>query len=150
MVINDLNSLDLNLDDADPIAMGRDKLKRTLKFKLKEIALKENARKLSKIKGINYKELKTQDYLFSPVFDDHQRRLLFLLRSRMVDVKANFRNQHSDSLCPSQCALIHTDSQENLLVCPKLKGYSTNKVRHADLFKGTSKQLLAVTEFSKL
>ena len=48
----------------------------------------------------------------------HEARFIFHLRSRMVDLKANFRGKHSDWLCPlCKC---DEDSQQHLLVCPEL------------------------------
>ena len=77
--------------------------------------------------------------------------MLLQLRSKMYpSIKANFKSIYGkDKSCPLLCGLNHIDSQENLLVCPKLKS-NNNKATHADLFKSTEVQLQAVKIFSSI
>ena len=81
-------------------------------------ALNEEKQKHSKVASINHDEMELQDYLAPNELSTHEARFIFHLRSRMVDLKANFRGKHSDWLCPlCKC---DEDSQQHLLVCPEL------------------------------
>ena len=62
--------------------------------------LTEEKRKLSKIMYIAHSEFKLQAYFNPMSMDVHDAKFLFLLRSRMVEVRTNFRNKYSDILCP--------------------------------------------------
>ena len=47
----------------------------------------------SKSKLVEYSKLETSKYLLSNIFTVAQSKLLFKLRSRMLDVKMNFKNK---------------------------------------------------------
>ena len=109
MVMDDMKRLGLFLQDTEITAMGKVNLKKLIKNKLKQMALDDhnnNVRKLNKIKNIPYKDLKIQEYLVSPSFNDQQQRLMIQLRSKMINVKMNFKNKYEDTSCPLQCGLV--------------------------------------------
>ena len=83
-----------------------------------------------------------QEYLFSPIFRDNDRELLVSIRSRMLrGIKGNFKNLYSDILCPLKCGLTHTDSQENLLICPEIKkNVDTTQIKYTYFFEEPWKQ----------
>ena len=80
--------------------------------------LKKQQEDHSKISHICYEQLKTQEYLKSHMFNNHEAFLLFSLRSRNSKLfKANF-SYNIDQVCPmSGCEEI--DQQEHLLECDK-------------------------------
>ena len=47
----------------------------------------------SKVRSIEYKKLETQKYLTSPIFSNEDVEVLFALRSRALNCKANFKNK---------------------------------------------------------
>ena len=49
----------------------------------------------SKIKDLKYEELRTQQYLTCPKFNNSERNLLYALRSRMYPAKNNFKKMNS-------------------------------------------------------
>ena len=73
---------------------SKNALKREIKEKIKVAAfrfLRNLQEKHSKVKDIHYKKLETQAYMTSPIFKDEEVNLLHALRSRYINVKANFR-----------------------------------------------------------
>ena len=69
---------------------------------------------------INHEELKMQDYLEPNSASVEESKFIFALRSRMVDIRCNFRGQYqdSDTLCP----VCHSeeDTQPHMLLCEDL------------------------------
>ena len=58
-----------------------------------------------------------------------------MCRTRMIDIKCNFKNKHQDNLCPN--CKSEEDSQPHLLTCPKLDQSGTVMIQNAkyeDLF----------------
>ena len=80
--------------------------------------LEDQKTKHSKLKFMNTKELKTAEYIKSPVFSTREKRLLFKLRSRTLDVKCNFPGKYEDLWCIS-CGLSQ-ETQGHLLQCPEI------------------------------
>ena len=74
--------------------------------------------KLSKVKNVNFSKLQIQDYLLPNSLEMKQQKLLFQLRTRMVELKSNFKRKHNDNLCP----ICHKDGddQTHLLQCSEL------------------------------
>merc|ERR1712179_476095 len=50
--------------------------------------------------------------------ETREKKFLFQLRSRMIDVKTNFKNNNSDLSCP--LCDIKEDDQKHVLECPTL------------------------------
>ena len=90
----------------------------------------------------------------SPIFSNNEVNLLHALRSRMVNVKMNFKSKYRDLSCPL-CSS-HEDGQSNVLTCKVLKGKNisyeaaNNKSVYEDIFKETGKQKEATHLFQIL
>ena len=92
----------------------------------------------------------------SPLFQNSEVSLLFALRSRLVDCKANFRTKfrHTHLLC--EFCFASDDTQEHMLQCKVLQGLIKSKevinekFEYNDLFKDMKKQKIIVTIFSKI
>ena len=56
-----------------------------------------------KNKHIEYSKLETSKYLLSNMFSVTQSRILFKLRTRMLDVKANFKNKYQNNISLLVC-----------------------------------------------
>ena len=108
----------------------------------------------SKSEYLNCSELKTAKYLEDPSFNTKQKQLLFKLRSRTLDVKANFRGQNCDIICNS-CGLF-PETQSHLLQCPQLVtrvSYlcgQTSKLNEMDIYGSTEKQKIMVNIYSDI
>ena len=79
---------------------------------------KSGKRQKSKVKNLTYEHLEMQNYLGGSEMETREKKFLFQLRSRMIDVKTNFKNNHSDLSCPL-CG-IKEDDQKHVLECPML------------------------------
>ena len=58
------------------------------------------------------------DYLRPNQIVNTEAKFVFMLRSRMMDVRMNYYGQHADTLCPLCDS--ERDTQEHLLVCTEL------------------------------
>ena len=106
--------------------------------------------KLSKIKDVPHSELKIQNYLQPLALDVQDSKLLFQLRSRMVEVKTNFRNKYSDISCPV-CKLTE-DTQQHVMECTILLSRSnimvSDMTRYSHIFsEDIEKQKVALQTF---
>ena len=101
----DMNDLDINLTEHQIKSMKKISFKKIIKEKLKIKASEylfsykenENRSKLYKLKLKSKFEL--QKYLKSEKLSTKEKRLLFSLRTRMTNVKTNYRNISISSTC---------------------------------------------------
>ena len=108
------------------------------------------------MKDIQYKKLEIQTYITSPLFSNSEVSLLFALRSRYIDCKANFRNKYSkDNLLCQICAKSE-ETQIHIFQCEILKSKLKSeeilkeKTEYNDLFKNARRQKVIVTIFTQL
>ena len=80
--------------------------------------LNELKMKHSKSEYLECSTIKMADYLQSAKFTTREKRLLFKLRSRTLDVKGNFPGQFKDLLC--HCCNLAEETQSHLLQCEQL------------------------------
>ena len=78
-----------------------------------------------------------QNFLEGSELETAEKKFLFQMRSRMLDVKCNFKNNHSDLSCPL-CSL-KEDDQKHILECPVLlqniKDVAIETVNYDDIFE---------------
>ena len=98
----------------------------------------------SKVENIKHNELKIQEYLQPQNIENIQTaKFLFEARTRMVDVKTNFKNKYpkNELKCPFKCDA--DDTQMHLLECEKLETNTLVKEmpKYQDIFStNTEKQ----------
>ena len=98
--------------------------KKHIKKKIREAAfmyLKDQQKMHSKIKDIEYKKFETQGYMNSPLFTNDEVNLLYRIRSRALNCKANFKNRYkNDNLL---CILCNEEqcTQQHILLCKALQ-----------------------------
>ena len=124
-VIKDLQQLDRKLDVSDvenlPTAtyqriVKESAMNQALKY-LNGLKLKEN-QITSKTSHIQHGIIGMASYLKPNQISVQEAKFVFTLRSRMLDIKCNYRGKYSDVLCPS-CKQ-EDDTQQHLLVCSSL------------------------------
>ena len=72
----------------------------------------------SKVAHIKYKRLEMQNFLRPNRISIQEAKFIFLVRARMLDIKANYQNAHANMLC---IACKETEeTQEHLLQCKVL------------------------------
>ena len=106
-VIRDLEELGINVNFVDIQQMNKQKWKSITKQYIKEYTftkLKEKQQKHSKVKDINYSRFEMQDYLApsNENINKEESLLIFKLRSKMVNLKANYKNLYKTYEC-SNC-----------------------------------------------
>ena len=72
----------------------------------------------SKVLHLSHSKWGTQPYLQPNQMSADDAKFILLLRTRLLDVKLNYRNKHSNLSCP--CCESALDDQEHLLDCAKL------------------------------
>ena len=76
---------------------------------------------------------RTEKYLESSSITTEEKQTLFKFRTRMVDVKCNFKNQHGLNLTCYFCST--EDTQSHLLSCKELTGdINTSGVQYDHIF----------------
>ena len=141
-VKDDLKILKLNTYNFDNI-----RLMSKLKFKqLVDTAVKKESyayllnekNKLSKIKHIQYSSLSMQNYLQPNEITTEEARFIFLLRSRMINVRINYPGSYdkNDLFCNFCHDKNQPDDQQHLLLCAglSLMEVSNNNIKYDDLF----------------
>ena len=110
----------INLSDEEVSGMSRYKIKNVVKKRGQELTLnyiEGLKKKHSKTEHFETSTLKTAQYLTDNSFTKSQRELLFKLRSKTVQVKANFRNGNILNMVCEICQLF-TCTQEHVLQSP--------------------------------
>ena len=102
---------------------------------------------------MKYERFKIQNYLESDKLNTSEKKMLFQLRTRMIDVKTNFKNMYMDKVCPV-CEKSE-DDQKHVLECQLLSSnisdIATEKVEYEDIFHcDISKQTNLVRIFQNL
>ena len=143
----------LSISEEDVTVYSKEKLRTKLKEKTKEAALThllDAARSHSKVRDEIYTDMEGMKYMNDPRFTPEIVNLLFKFRTRMFNVRNNFRNKYrnSDTLCPL-CKL-EEDSQEHLFQCTKLS-HDDHNTQHNDIYSNDTNKLLQVgSTLSKL
>ena len=118
-VKKDLEELGLNLTFLEIARTQKSDLKKILKEKVKSAAFRYLSH--SKSRSVRHNELKLQSYLQSSQsnFSIKEKQFTFTARSRMLDVKSNFKV----GLKTTQCRRCEDseETQEHLLHCPTLR-----------------------------
>ena len=143
---------DLNISDND-ITSSRSSLEEKVNKQATNIAfayLQQLARKHSKVNENLYKDLKGMEYFNDARFSPDLVNLLFKFRTRMYDVRNNFRNKYQqiDILCPL-CKL-ENDTQEHMFKCSIIQkappDNGTQQCIYEDIFSSNTDTLLTVAK----
>ena len=153
-VQSNLKTLKINKSESELKLMSKYSFKKLVKAAIKKEAFQYlNGMKMrhSKVMHIQYVHFKMQDYFYPNQMPTQIAKFTFLCRSRMVNVGANFKAGNSRPLCP--LCKVDYDSQNHLLVCPKLNENNSmcqNISRYDDLFcENLSKKIAVVRIISE-
>ena len=159
LVLKDFQMIGETLNENEIECKSKMSYKNFIKQRIKNAAFEYLIRKQeshSKVKDIQYKKLEIQTYITSPLFSNSEVSLLFALRSRYIDCKANFRNKYSkDNLLCQICAKSE-ETQIHIFQCEilnsKLKSEEIlkEKAEYNDMFKDARRQKVIVTIFTQL
>ena len=141
----DLNNLDIKLSFQEIRCLSKNKFKNIVKKAISEKTfeyLKVEKVKLSKIQHIVYDKFGIQEYLLPNQTSTRMAKFIFHARSRMLDLKCNFKNRYRDFLCPTGCG--SDDTQQHLIDCEKLSDSTlvSDLPEYDDLFSKDVKKIL--------
>ena len=158
LVKDDFNDIGEEMNEIQIKQTNRESFKKEIKEKIRAAAfvyLKNIQSEHSKVKDIKYPKFEVQPYMTSPIFYNDEVNLLHALRSRYLNVKANFRFKYQNNiLCP--LCQNETDDQRHVMDCSVLKRKyeSTETVKtqceYEDIFADHKKQKAITHLFSKL
>ena len=117
---DDLIQCKIDMSDEEISKMKKSKFKKIVKLSIQQLSgeyLTKQMEKHTKSENLSLNE-EIQSYLVDVNTTVKQKKLLFLLRSRMFPVKMNFQQSHSDLLC-SLCSK-EQESQQHLLICDEI------------------------------
>ena len=121
--------------------------KKTRQLALIDLEIIKNTH--SKVKDIKYRKLETQSYIKNGGFNTEEIQFLYRLRTRMMDVKQNFKNMYDNNLC--RLCQNDEETQQHLLECEKLLQncpplYNDMLVKYEDIFSSNVKKQLRATK----
>ena len=133
-VADNLNELDINLNYDTIKKLSKRTFKKYLRQKVMQSAfrhLMEEKNVHTKMDNISYSKLETQKYLLSKTMFPEISKFLYKCRTRMLDVKCNFKNLYKCLLCPL-CEK-EEDSQEHIMNCEIIND-GENENEYLDIF----------------
>ena len=156
LVNSDLKEINLRLSLEEIKELSLESFRTEVKKAVQKEAFKwliDEKNKKSKVNDLKYEKLEIQNYLGSKQLNTTEKKLLFQLRTRMIDVKTNFRNMYSDTVCPV-CEK-NEDEQKHVLECEillsNISDITTQKVEYEDIFRcDMSKQTNILKIFQNL
>ena len=150
LIENDFLFIGKEMDEDNMKETSKSVYKKWIKTEVKRAAFKSYLKErdmLSKIKEVEYREFKIQDYLTDKMFNRSERKLLYALRSRCYNAKQNFKSLYKNNMsCRFGCQV--NESQEHSLTqCTPVSADSGN---FSDIFETVTKQKQAIKQFSKI
>ena len=139
-ILNDLNFLEINLEEKEIAQMKKNKFKALVIEKIRHASnsfLYDQVQKHSKSTQLKASS-GIQKYLTSQILTIKEKQVLFSLRTRTFNCKANYANQFFSQQCDF-CNEI--DKQEHLLHCNITKDIDTSKVKYSDIFGSLPQQI---------
>ena len=157
-VENDMLNLGITFTEKQIKEKSTRTYKKEVKEKIRKAALKElNDKKEnhSKVKVIEYNNFTLQPYLSDSRFSMRDKQLLFKLRTKMLDVKANFKGMYPENLHCNICNEDIVQNQEHLLNCQIIVDncselFDNINVEHDDIYGHVDKQLSVVKLYKRV
>ena len=148
---DDLKTCGINLTSTEISKMKKCKFKKLVYNRLQEVAreylisLKEKHSKLDNIKNT----YNLEPYLTSNNITTEEKQTLFKLRTRMIEVKDNFKSYYGQDLTCKFCP--EKETQSHLLVCREIVDtIDTSKYSYEDIFKDIKKQEPIARAYTKI
>ena len=103
---------------------------------------------------MKHESLEIQNYFLPNKLNNKQKQLLFSLKSRMVDVRENYKQRNkNDTTC--RLCLAQSESQQHIVTCSEILKdihiVSDNQIEYEDIFSpDVSKQISVTRLFESL
>ena len=146
--LSDIENINLKLTLEEIRTISKQKYLKTLKEKIKESALKYLLKKQGK-KGseISYSSIEMSEYLqpFNKSLTIEQKREMFAVRNRMVDIPTNFSSKNE-----TKCQCGEIEDMVHIYECKIFCDNKQPKIPYKQIFNGNLKeQILVYTKFSE-
>ena len=147
------NMNDLNIYE-DDIGKNESKFKIFVKDRIEKVAfifLMEKAKIHSKTNDKLYTNMKGSSYFSDQRFSTNLCNIVFMLRTRMYDVKNNFRNKYINENLKCPLCNEENDTQEHLFTCKVLREKCKDEIisSYEDIFLNDTDILLEVAKNAK-
>ena len=152
---SDLDECNISLTENEIKEMKKEKFKTLVNKKIKRLSneylmnLQQSHRKSRNV----FITENIKSYLISDEISVEQKRLLFLMRNVMCDVKTNYKSQYSPNMLCRLCES-HEDSESNMMLCEEILNENirkeTSEICHSDIWSTLSKQISAIKVFETL
>ena len=136
----DKTDLNLQLSDAEIGSYTKEQFRRIVKCRTEAFAasqLEKVKKSHSKTEKLKFCGFKPREYFLSKNLTTEEVQNLFKLRTRMINVKANFKSSHTNNMWCRLC-LLFTETQQHLLECPVIR----LKTKHLINFKDISYDMI--------
>ena len=148
---NDLDKCGITLTMAEISTLKKSTFRKLVNKQLREVAreyllnMKDKHSKLNKISD----KYSFESYLSSTNISTEEKQTLFKFRTRMVEVKSNFKTQYGQNLtclfCPEE------ETQSHLLSCKDItKDLDISEVDYDDIYKDIARQEKAAKALNKI
>ena len=144
-----LDYLELKFDFNQIKLMKTENLKEIVKNAIEKKAIEYlNAKKAghSKVMDLTHTKWEMQPYLRPNDIQTQEAKFIFQLRTRMIDVRLNYRNRYSETICPNCKAA--PDDQPHLLECTLLvdtTAVASSSVMYDSLFSSDLQEVVKVS-----
>jgi hypothetical protein len=148
-VKDSMSDIDLQLNFSEIRILTQDKLRSLVVKGCRNSALQylnEVKAKHSKVLHLDHNRWETQAYLKPNNMSILEAKFIFLVRTRMLDVKANFKNKYRNNVKCANCD--EEETQAHLLFCSKLVAGSSivkEPPKYENVFSSNIEDILPVT-----
>ena len=149
-ILEDLKEYDIDLSEHEISTMRKSTFKHLVDMKIREASRKHLFQLKSKhSKSNGLQTYKLQSYLTSNELSTDEKKLLFQLRTRTYNCKANFKNQFGLNITCLICG--SEDNQQHLLFCSRTtEDVDISGVTYGDIFGILKKQVKAAKVLMKV
>ena len=147
LIENDKKDFNISYNDNDLTKISKAVFKKRVKKEAVKVALKylnnlkSKHSKMDNIK-ISDEKMKPSQYLLDKRINPDQAKFIFKVRTRMLQMKCNFKNQFKNNYTCDLCK-INMDNQEHLLECKVLQHFvpeiQNTHVKYKDIFGNVEK-----------
>ena len=156
-VRQEMNNSYITVSDLEISKLSKNECKTILKNKLRdrcdsyllELQIKNKKTKMLRLSP-NMKE-----YLTTELLTVEEKKLLFKLKTRMIDIKCNFKNKYNDLTCIMCGEQDQQETQQHLMSCqvitthPDIKN-KVNSIKYNDIYESLDKHIRAIKVFKRI
>ena len=143
---------EISESDDEIAIMTKQKFKSIVEEKIGKAALKylqELKKKHSKSRNIPSDKIEVKQYFSDRRFSKEEVQLLFTLRTKLLDVKQNFKSQFKNLQCRICEDKNSIEDEDHILKCVKFNDNEDN-ISFSDVYGNADDQLKAVKIFKKI